>query len=316
MRIGWIGFHLEGVPALQAVLEQGFNIEGVITLKPDKAARRSGAVDYNPICQKFGVPLYEVDNINNEESLELLRELSLDVVFVLGWTQIIRPQALKLAKIGMIGAHASLLPHNRGRAPINWALIKGEKETGNSLIWLAESVDSGNIIDQTVIPITPYDTCATLYERVADSNREMILRVLPKLLKGERPGRVQASIDEPLLPGRRPEDGLIDWSKSAVEVYNFVRALAKPYPGAFSWLNGRRCTIWHCALLPGKDFIKSKPGYIVGPVFSPVDGACGQMVACGEGAVILLELENDDGEILKGHKLSNQKWEGGFWSNE
>jgi methionyl-tRNA formyltransferase len=96
------------------------------------------------------------------------------MVFVIGWTQILRPETLKLATIGMIGAHASLLPHNRGRAPINWALIRGEKQTGNSLIWLAEDVDSGDIIDQTVIPISPYDTCASLYTRVGESNKEMI----------------------------------------------------------------------------------------------------------------------------------------------
>jgi methionyl-tRNA formyltransferase len=316
MRIGWIGFHVEGVLALKAVLEQGHHIEAVITLKPDKAAKRSGVADYEPICQKFGLPLYEVDNINDEVSIDLLRKLSLDVVFVLGWTQIVRPQALKLARIGMVGAHASLLPHNRGRAPINWALIKGQEKTGNSLIWLAESVDSGNIIDQTVIPIGPYDTCASLYERVAESNREMILRVLPKLIAGEKPGRVQPNINEPLLPGRKPEDGLINWSLHNVEVYNFVRALTKPYPGAFSWLNGRRWTIWQSALLPGSDFAGSRPGQVVGPLLSPVDAACGQVVACGEGAVVLIELESEDGQILKGRQLSDQPWEGEVWTSE
>ena len=213
MKFGWIGFHREGLPALQGVLERGYRVEAVLTLRPDLAAKRSGATDYWTFCRELGVPLHEVANINDQASLELLRGRDLDIVFVIGWTQIVRSPALRLARIGMIGAHASLLPRNRGRAPINWTLIRGEQQTGNSLIWLAEGVDRGDIIDQTVIPITPYDTCESLYHQVATSNRDMILRVLPQLMIGKRPGRPQPHTDEPELPGRRPEDGLLDWSK-------------------------------------------------------------------------------------------------------
>src|SRR6266540_4112829 len=267
MRIGWIGFHVEGILALRTALERGFRIEAFITLRPDLAAKRSGVADYTCLCWEFEVPLYEIANINDNRSLALLKELSLDVAFVIGWSQIVRSEALKLVRVGMIGAHASLLPHNRGRAPINWALIKGETQTGNTLMWLAEGVDSGDIIDQAVIPITSYDTCASLYERVAESNKEMILRVIPKLLAGERPGRPQPYIDELNLPGRRPEDGLLDWSMSDIAVYNFVRALTRPYPGTFSWLDGKRWTIWHCAVLPEVCFPDAIAGQVMGPVF-------------------------------------------------
>lgn len=316
MKIVWVGFHWEGPPALRGVLEQGYRVEAVLTLKPHLAARRSGTVDYSALCREFGVPLHEIANINDDASLELLRGLDPDVAFVIGWTQIVRPSALRLARIGMIGAHASLLPRNRGRAPINWALIRGDRQTGNSLIWLAEGVDCGDIIDQTVIPITPYDTCASLYNRVAASNREMILRVLPRLLAGERPGRPQLHTDEPELPGRRPEDGLLDWSMDHVAAYNFVRALTRPYPGAFSRLDGKRWTIWQCACLPGACPPGARPGEVMGPVFSPEEGACGQAVACGTGAIVLLELEDERGEILKGPRLSDQAWEGRVWGNE
>jgi len=316
VKIGWIGFHIEGLLALRSLLEQGVPIAAVITLKPELAAKRSGAVDYAALCQQFRVPLYEVANINSPESVTLLSDLSLDVLFVIGWTQILRPQVLRTAKIGVIGAHASLLPHNRGRAPINWVLINGEQQTGNSLMWLAEGVDSGDLIDQTVIPITPYDTCASLYERVAESNRDMILRVLPRLLAGERPGHPQPHSHEALLPGRRPEDGRIDWTKSSQEVYAFVRALTKPYPGAFSWLDGQRWGVWQCALLPGACYPDTQPGQLVGPVVAPEETACGQVVACGTGAVILLELEREDGALLWGRRLSDQAWTGKVWTNE
>ena len=216
----------------------------VLTLRPDLAAKRSGATDYGALCREFGVPLHGVANINDQGSLELLRGADLDVAFVIGWTQIVQSPALRLTRIGMIGADASLLPHNRGRAPINWTLMRGEKQTGNSLIWLAEGVDRGNIIDQTLIPITPYDTCDSLYHQVAASNRDMILRVLPQLMVGKRPRRPQPHTDEAELPGRRPEDGLLDWSKPHLDVYDFVRALTRPYPGAFSRLDGKRWTLW------------------------------------------------------------------------
>jgi len=307
---------MEGLPALRAVLEQGFPLQGVITLKPDLRAQRSGAADYGSLCSEYNVPLFEIADINDAESQSLLKELSLDLAFVIGWTQIVRPEILKLPKIGMIGAHASLLPHHRGRAPINWALIKGEKQTGNSLIWLDQKVDAGDIIDQIPIPVTPYDTCATIYERVAETNREMILRALRKIRDGECPGRPQPQNGTHNLPGRKPRDGVLDWSMSSIKVYDFIRALTRPYPGAFSWLDGKRWFIWQCALLPDTCSTAAIPGQIIGPIYSPIMGACGQVVACGTGSVALLELEDEQSQIVTGRMLSDQPWQGKVWTNE
>ena len=315
MRFGWIGVHQEGRPALSRLLDAGAPLVAAITLKPELAAFRSGADDYRALCERSGLPLYEVANINDETSLQLLRELALDVVFVIGWSQILKPATLQSARIGVIGAHASLLPHNRGSAPVNWALIKGEQMTGNSLMWLAEGVDAGDLIDQTAFCISPYDTCATLYDRVAESNRDMLLRVLPRLLAGERPGAAQRHTNEPVLPRRRPSDGLVDWSRDGATTYNFVRALTRPYPGAFSWLDKKRWTIWQAALLPGP-IAGMRPGEILGPVVCPDEAACGQVVACGDGAIVLLELQADDGEVLRGRRLSEQPWTGLVWTNE
>lgn len=315
LRIGWIGYHIEGLLALQALLESGVRVEAVITLKQSLFNNRSGAIDYSNLCKRYKIPLYRVEKINCQESIELLKELSLDVCFVIGWSEIINSEALNTVKVGMIGAHASLLPHNRGSAPINWALINGEEETGNSLIWLAEKVDSGSIINQTLIPISIYDTCSSLYEQVAESNKTMITKVVPKLIDGECVGRPQVELNEPILPRRRPQDGLIDWSKDSLAVYNFIRALTRPYPGAFSWLDGERWIIRQSALLPGKFFADAKPGQVLGPVFSPAETACGQVVACGQGAIVLLELERVTGEILAGRELSDRQWEGKVWTN-
>jgi methionyl-tRNA formyltransferase len=316
LRIAWIGFHREGLPALQALLEQGTRVEAVITLKEEQLAKRSGAADYGDLTRHFGVPLYRVANINNPESVRLLTELSLDIAFVLGWSEIIRPPALQSCRIGMIGAHASLLPHNRGSAPINWALIRGEKQAGNTLLWLADDVDSGDIIDQVGFPIANYDTCQTLYDKVAESNREMVLRLVPRLLKGERPGRPQAPSNGLILSRRRPEHGRIDWSRDGQSVYDFIRALTRPYPGAFSYLDGTRWLIWQSALFPAGVSAGSVVGEVLGPVISPVGAACGQAVACGQGAVIVLEVEGENGLVLRGQELSDQVWRGKVWTNE
>jgi methionyl-tRNA formyltransferase len=308
VRIGWIGFHVEGLPALRMLLERGVAVEAVISLRPDAAARRSGKADYRLLCRRFAVRLYEVDNINDITSIELLRRLNLDLVFVIGWTQILRPEVLRLARIGMIGAHASLLPADRGRAPINWALISGRAHTGNTLFWLTDGVDAGAIIDQMSIPISPYDTCASLYQQVAMTNRDMILRAIPSLLAGERPGRPQDDAEGALLPARRPEDGLVEWTHSSADVYNFVRAITRPYPGAFSYDGNERVTIWQCALLPGAIGVRAQPGEVLGPVVSPNERACGQVVACGGGAVVLLEIQREDGTVVRGQALSDLCW--------
>ncbi len=307
LRIGWVGFHQEGIRALRSVLRVGYQVRGVVTLTESLRGKRSAAANYETICRQYGVPLRAVEHINHPESVAWLQALNPDILFVIGWSQILSAEVLSIPRLGAIGAHASLLPHNRGSAPVNWALIRGETTTGNSLIWLAEGVDEGDVIDQTTISIDPYATCETVYKKVATSNARMILRLLPELARGLRPGNPQAPGDDPVLPRRRPQDGGIDWSRPASEVYDFIRALTRPYPGAFSGLEGETMTCWKAALLPTEAAL-GEPGAVIGPVYSPVKTACGQLVACGRGAVVVLEVEKRGGRVLRGPTLSNQNW--------
>ena len=138
------------------------------------------------------------------------------------------------------------------------------------------------------------------------------------LNSGEFPHRPQPKdTEEEILPRRRPQDGLIDWSNSATQIYDFIRALTRPYPGAFSFLNHKKWYIWHSAILPEKLYIPSaKPGEIIGPVFSPVADACGKMIKCGHSALLVLELEDENGKILKGHQLSSADFQDLKFSNE
>ena len=304
LRIGWMSHHVEGIKPLKAVLAAGFPIEAIVTLQDDLMAKKSGAADFAGIAAENDVPLHHVRNANDPASVELLNGLNLDVLFVIGWSQILHMPALRSAKLGCFGAHASLLPANRGSAPINWALIKGQTQTGNTLMRLSEGVDAGDIVGQKPIPISPFDNVATLYDRVAETNCEMILELLEELAKGqplkEQPQSHDGSL---LLPRRRPEHGLLDWAQPAREVYDFIRALTRPYPGAFSTADGEFTMIWRSALLPVTGRL-ADPGTVIGPMISDSLDTCGLVVACSEGAVVLLEIEDAKGNVRSGSTLA------------
>lgn len=307
MKLGWIGIHEEGIPALDAVCCAGYQVQGVMTLSKDAAAGRAGSACYDDICRPYHVPVYEVDHVNDASSLDILKSWECDVLVVLGWGQILNAEVLQLPKIGAVGAHASLLPRNRGSAPVNWAIINGEPQTGNSLIWLVPDVDAGNVIDQRSFPISQYDTCRTIYDAVAESNREMLLSLLPKLADGMILGSAQPESDAALLPRRRPRDGEIDWSNSTNQIYNLIRAVTRPYPGATALFRGQSYKIWTAAAMPE---LKTgmAPGTVIGSVKSPRPEGCGQLVSTGDGAILILEAEDGLGRVLTGRELCEQNW--------
>lgn len=315
MKIGWVGVHEEGLSAFEAVCAAGYDVTGLITLTSDRARKRCGSVDYSSACHRFDVPLVRVENINDASGLAALSSFACDLIVVLGWGQILGSSALRHATLGTVGSHASLLPHNRGSAPVNWAIIRGETEGGNSLMWLAEGVDSGHLIDQRRFPITAYDTCETVYQKVSETNRQMLLDLLRQLDEGQRPGVAQVHTDEPLLPRRRPKDGQVNWQSGSPDVYNFVRALARPFPGASTFLCGEEIRIWKAAHIGLRPAEHTSPGTVLGPVHCPDEAACGQMVMCADGSVLLLEVEDSAGHVIKGRELSERNWQGEILGN-
>lgn len=307
----WIGFHEEGIPAFSYVAER-YGIEAFITLDDTALAKRSaGTRQYYDICEAYEIPAFAVRSIKNDESYQIISKLNPDLLVVLGWSEILPARILALPTIGTVGAHASLLPHNRGSAPINWALIHGEKATGNTLMWLDENVDSGDIIAQREFPITPFDTCKTLYEKVAETNKEMLAGLIEDLQLGKKPimGTRNES-DEPLLPRRRPADGMIDWNQSARKIYDFIRALAKPYPGAFTYLDGEKWTIWEAAFLPIHE--NAMVGGILGMSYGFAEGGTGLLVSAEGGMLLFSELEDSKGKLYQGKDLYDLALRGKF----
>ncbi|MBR6255893.1 MAG: methionyl-tRNA formyltransferase [Lachnospiraceae bacterium] len=309
MMITWIGNHEEGLEAFERTAQRGF-INGFITLNDEAFAKRSaGSRDYLDIADKYGIKVYPISTIKNDESYEIVKELAPDLMVVFGWSEILPERLLDLAKVGTVGTHAALLPHNRGSAPVNWAIIRGEEETGNTLMWLTKEVDSGTIIDQTAFPITLFDTCKTIYDKVAKSNAVMLDKLIDALIKGEKPLLdIKNETDESLLPRRRPKDGLVDWQQDAKKIYDFIRALTIPYPGAFTFLDGKKWLIWEAMVLPLK--CSEAPGTILGQAYGFKD--CGILTATKDYILCITMIEDEDGKRYSGSSLYELELKGVF----
>lgn len=312
IKIAWIGCHSEGIRAFKSILESGQKIECFITLN-DKAFQKhsAGSREYGDLCKEYNIPVKLISTIKNDDAYKKIKTIKPDLVIVLGWSEILPARLLDIPTIGTVGAHAALLPHNRGSAPINWALIKGETACGNSLMWLDKEVDQGAIIDQIEFEIDIFDTCKTLYDKVAFTNETMLLRLIDRLDKGIGTVMNKENItNEPLLPRRRPKDGLLNWNQRAKKIYDFVRALARPYPGAFTYMAGKKYFVWSVSLLPEET--EGTPGKIVGAVYSPIEEACGIQIQCKSGSIIIHELEDEDGDVYVGQNIACLQIRGQF----
>lgn len=303
MNILWIGNHEEGVEAFRQTAETA-GVACFITLDDSAFAKRSaGTRVYKEICEQHGIPYYAVDTIKGERAYEIIKQYKPDLMVVLGWSEILPERLLDVPTIGTVGTHAALLPHNRGSAPINWSLIRGEQETGNTMMWLNKDVDTGAIVDQVAFPITVFDTCKTLYDQVATSNATMLEKLIEALGRGEKPVLpIENKSDEPILPRRRPKDGLLCWKQSARAIYDFVRALTTPYPGAFTYLNGRKWLIWEAAVLPIPNN-GEVAGTIVDTAYGFADNAVGLIVAAKDAYLLVTRVEDEDGTVYTGKGL-------------
>ena len=252
VRIAFIGCVAEGRRSLETLLDIGERVDAIFTLDPEGARQVSGAVPWEDLAEQHGIPLHSVRNINDSGPVETIRRLEPDLVFCVGWTQLLRRPILETPSIGCIGFHASLLPRYRGRAPVNWAIINGEQETGNTMILLDEGVDTGDIVAQRRFPIEDDDTCATIYEKVARSEEEMLREVMPIIHQGRMPRKLQDHSKATVMARRRPEDGLIDWKRTRRELHDWIRALTHPYPGAFTRLRGKRVWVWKASPGPAR----------------------------------------------------------------
>jgi methionyl-tRNA formyltransferase len=245
-RIGLIGTALEAGPTLQLLLASDLVELAVVVTKPAMPVRQPGeSIDLvGPACAA-GVPVVLAKDVNEGHVVSAIKAMSVDLLVAVGWNSLIGRDLLAVPACGCVGFHASMLPLDRGHAPVNWAILRGESATGNTMMLLDASVDTGDIIAQRPIPIGPDDTCGTIYRQVARTGADMLSNHLPRLLDGtvQRRPQPSAASDRP-LPRRTPDMGVIDWDRSPRAIHDWVRALTVPYPGAFTRLNDRPVMIW------------------------------------------------------------------------
>ncbi len=268
MRILFVGAVDFSRHCLEEVLRNGGNVVAVLTLPEEKGRRvHSDYADLSETASQYNVPLYRLQRrINAPENVDLIRSLEPDVIFVFGWSQIVSKEVLDIPPLGCIGTHPALLPRNRGRHPLIWALAKGMRESGLTFFYLDEGVDSGDILWQKSFPITLEDDAGTLYEKIKALASEAIPEFLPQLEGGAAPRIPQNHHLATYWRKRTESDGEIDWSHSTIRIYNLIRALTHPYVGAHTYLGGQKIIIWK-AKLPDRGLSDDeqilKPGTIL-----------------------------------------------------
>jgi len=211
----------------------------------NKRVKNFNYADLRPIAEKYNIQFYEVDGLPGkriEDYYSTIKEIEPDLILVMGWYYLIPKRIRELAKYGAWGIHASLLPKYAGGAPLVWAIINGEKETGVTLFQLGDGVDDGDIIEQKSFLIEFEDTIKEVYEKAIEASKGILLMALNQIERFRPKPQIKSEIK--IYPQRKPEDGEIDLKKTALEIYNFVRAQSSPYPGAFiKTVDGKRLVI-------------------------------------------------------------------------
>ena len=297
MRTVWVADDVIGRDCLEAAAESGAEIVGVVTLPESTSIERSARCSFDDVAGRLGAELVEMQNLNSDESLSAIRALEPELVFIVGWYQLVREQFIALAQEGVFGMHPTLLPRHRGRASIPWAILSGLARTGVTLFEiLDESADSGAVVGQAVVEIGPDDTATDLFERIAAAHVDLIREYTPQLVAGTAPRLEQDPLRASNWPRRRPADGIIDWETRAPYLYDWVRAQTRPYPGAFTFLGDEKVVVWRArpvddvdAAAPAGTIVAARPE---GPV-----------VACGEGALLLEEVETRADALVVGARL-------------
>ena len=291
-----LGYHNIGCAGMEALLRNGISIPAVFTHRDDPKETiwfRSVA----ELAASRDIPVYAPDDINHPIWVERIRELAPDIIFSFYYRNIIGPDILAIPPSGCLNLHGSLLPKYRGRAPINWVLVNGEKETGVTLHHMTPRPDDGDIVARRKIRIDDDDTALTLHGKATAAAAAMLDDVLPAIKDGTASGTPQDHKQATRFAGRRPEDGEIDWSRDASAVRNLVRAVTRPYPGAFSFAGDRKCFFWTVTEANGD--AGNRPG---GTVVStdPL------IVACGKGAVRVDFGQEEGGVYMTGPQLARE----------
>jgi methionyl-tRNA formyltransferase len=237
-------YHNMGLAGLEALVRHGYDIAAVFTHEDDPDEKCwFDSVKYWALQKNIQV--HTTTEVNSPLWIAKIAAMNPDIIFSFYYRKMISREILDLPHIGAFNLHGSYLPAYRGRCPVNWVIINGEKSTGVTLHYMIEKPDAGDIVGQKAVVIEISDTAKTLYEKLCRAAKELLNEELPLIKKGNIPRQKQDLSQGGYYGGRRPEDGRIDWKKSADEIYNLIRGVTDPYPGAFALLdNDGKIIIW------------------------------------------------------------------------
>lgn len=288
-------------PALDALVTQGYPIVGVVT-QPDRPAGRRLKLQPSAVKEaatRHRLPVLQPSRAGADEFVQTLKQLSPVLIIVIAYGQILPETVLSVPKLGCLNLHMSLLPRHRGAAPIQWAILNDDSDTGVTLMKMDRGLDTGDILMQTVTPILDEDDCTLLHDRLATLGAELLLQTLPDYVGGRIPGRVQDASAATYARKLEKEDGKILWNRPARQVWNQVRAL-NPWPGTFAVYSSQSLKILRARMDPGTGL---PPGKIIEA------GKEGIVVSCAEGSLRILEMQAPGGkplsagQFLAGHSM-------------
>jgi methionyl-tRNA formyltransferase len=296
MRTVWVSFDTIGRDCLEAAAASGADVVGIVTLPGPIDPNRSGQCSFEEVARGVEADVHETKDVNSDETLAFVRGVEPELIFVVGWSQLVRDPFIALAREGVFGMHPTLLPRHRGRAPVPWAILSGLARTGVTLFEILDATaDSGAIVGQVEVDIAPDETATTLFDRLADAHVELIREYVPQLLLRSAPRISQDPRRASTWLKRVPTDGIIDWETRAPYLYDWVRAQTRPYPGAFTWLGDEKVIVWRARPV---ELDEPAPA---GTIVAMEAGAL--VVACGEGGLVLEEFDAGTAELAVGVRL-------------
>lgn len=303
MRVIFMGTPDFATGTLEEIVLAGHEVVGVVT-QPDKPKGRGKTLMPTPVkevAMKYELPVYQPKKVREPEFVEILRSLKPDVMVVAAFGQIISKEILEMPKYGCINVHASLLPAYRGAAPIQWAVINGEKESGVTIMQMDEGIDTGDMIEKVVVSIAEDETGGSLFEKLSQAGAKLCVKVLKALEEGKSVREKQP--EESTTPYAKMIDkkmGAINWENSAKEIEQLIRGL-NPWPSAYTKLQGKTLKIWRAAVL--FEDSNDAPGQVVQVTKDSI------VVQTGHGLLKILELQlegkkrMDTASFLRGYTL-------------
>jgi methionyl-tRNA formyltransferase len=282
-RILFFGYSEVGYECLSLLLERGDNVIALITHE-DNPNENIWFKTPALAAREKGVPVFTPERVGTPEWMERIAAMKPDLIISVYYRNMIGMKVLGMAPLGAFNMHGSLLPAYRGRAPINWAVLHGEPRIGMTLHRMVKEPDAGNIVDQEGVDIGPRDTAEQAFRKVLPCARNVLARQIDKLLAGTAQETPQDVSKATYFTGRKPEDGRIDWTKTSGQIFNLIRAVTEPYPGAFSDIGGARLMVWwgeteSAAARAGR----GAPGEVLST--SPL------VIATGDGAIEVTKFE-------------------------